>query len=80
MKSIWIISQNSGAPKIGEFKDTFFSKIFHEKGWNPIVISAINNHLLIKPIKKGLQYIDGVKFYGIKTTFGFTRGNFVFFK
>ncbi len=79
MKSIWIISQNSGAPKIGGVqRHFFFSKIFHEKGWNPIVISAINNHLLIKPIKKGLQYIDGVKFYGIKTTFGFTRGNFRF--
>ena len=79
MKSIWIISQNSGAPKIGGVqRHFFFSKIFHEKGWNPIIISTSNNHLLIKPIKKGLQYIDGVKFYSIKTTFRFTSGIFRF--
>jgi len=79
MKSIWILSQNSGTPKLGGVqRHYFFSNTFKEDGLNTIIIANSNNHLLKHPLKKGLQKWDGVDFYGIPTLFTFSSGIFRF--
>jgi glycosyltransferase involved in cell wall biosynthesis len=79
MKSIWIISQNSGTPKIGGVQRHFFlSKIFNKKGYNTTIIVNAQNHLFNKSIKKGTQKLDGSYFYLIKTLFKFSNGVFRF--
>ena len=79
MKSIWIISQNSGTPKIGGVQRHFFlSNIFNKKGLNTTIIVNAQNHLLSKSLKKGTQKLDGSCFYSIKTLFKFSQGVFRF--
>tara|TARA_X000000950_G_C13855896_1_gene636525 strand:+ start:541 stop:1731 length:1191 start_codon:yes stop_codon:yes gene_type:complete len=79
MKSIWIISQNSGTPKSGGVqRHFFFSKIFREKGIKTTIIANSNNHLLKTPLTRGLQKWEEVDFYGIPTLFKFSSGIFRF--
>ena len=76
---IWIISQNSGTPKVGGVqRHFFFSKIFSESGYKATIIANSNNHLLNTHLKRGIQKRDGVNFYGISTLFRFTSGVFRF--
>ena len=76
MKSIWIISQNSGTPKIGGVQRHFFlSNIFNEKGLNTTIIVNAQNHLFSKSLKKKvLKKLDGSYFYTIQTLFKFSKG------
>ena len=79
INKIWIISQNSGTPKMGGVqRHFFFSKIFRDKGYETIIVSNSNNHLLKTPLKKGLQKLDEVDFFGISTFFKFSSGIFRF--
>ena len=79
MKSIWIISQNSGTPKKGGVqRHFFFSKIFNENELRTTIIANSNNHLLKTPLKRGLQKWEGVDFCGIPTLFKFSSGIFRF--
>tara|TARA_B100000945_G_C20403075_1_gene608452 strand:+ start:300 stop:1496 length:1197 start_codon:yes stop_codon:yes gene_type:complete len=79
MKSIWIISQNSGTPKIGGVQRHFFlSNIFNKKGLNTTIIVNAQNHFFSKSLKKGTQKLDGSYFYSIQTLFKFSKGVFRF--
>ena len=79
MKSIWIISQNSGTPKKGGVqRHFFFSEIFNQHQIKTTIIFNSNNHLLKTPIKKGLNTEEGCNFYGISTLFKFSSGVFRF--
>lgn len=76
---IWILSQNSGTPKLGGVqRHFFFSKIFSENGYETTIIANSNNHLLKTHLKRGIQKREGVNFYGISTLFRFSSGVFRF--
>ena len=81
MKSIWIISQNSGTPKKGEFKDTFFfSRVFNQHQIKTTIIFNSNNHLLKTPIKKGLILKRDVTFMEFRLYLNFLWGFPFFFR
>ncbi|MGC6480074.1 MAG: glycosyltransferase family 4 protein [Flavobacteriaceae bacterium] len=67
--NIWIISQFSGAPKIGGVQRHFLlAQHWQKKGYDPIVFADPKHHLILpnqRSYKQGLELIDGVKFYWI---------------
>lgn len=81
MKSVWIISQNSGAPSIGGVqRHFFFAKEFEKNKINTTIISCQKNHLYIQKPKKGVCEIEGVKFLQLFTFFSFSKGISRFFQ
>ena len=70
MKTVWIINQFAGHPKVGANQRHFhLVKYWQSKGYEVILIATSNNHLIAPEnySKKGLHIEDGVAFYWIKT-------------
>ena len=70
MKTIWIINQFAGYPKVGANQRHFhLIQYWQSKGNKLVLISNSNNHLIAPEnhSKKGLIIEDGVVFYWIKT-------------
>jgi len=70
MKTVWIINQFAGTPKVGANQRHFhLVKYWQSKGHKVVLISNSNNHLIAPEnhSKKGLVIENGVAFYWIKT-------------
>ena len=76
---IWILSQNSGTPKLGGVqRHYFFAKELKKNNVDTTIISCQKNHLYIIKPDKGLGKIDGVNFLQLFTFFSFSKGIFRF--